>query len=1167
MRSRAGPPEPKLPVLDSFHAAESAASFHTALDFNDDPTVLTPTGERRTRQDARQKIRDELFGPGSDAPRPARQYNSSPIKQTYLNTTQAEPRLDGLSPSPISSTSPVSPGSSNVEDLLVALREITKTASTDELKAIRIALNVSDERQPDAAEEHATIKDPTISSLLRRKTLNKPGIATRTTPSNVLRKPRPAQPSTAELAPKRQTWSEDMFVNSPLSKIAHLQDDDQLEVAVTRCETPSEVGYPLGAYQMGALRVTNGAASPEPSLEQFQRRISRDVSGSHLRRMDDYFCMTAEDLEHTANNDTDDGMSSHLTPPMQHEGTGVERQHHHLLLNTSEMESRSANSTDRRLARSPHSPAGPRRPPMSRSKTEGLLVSRSSHASEGTDVLQMYSVVATSNPFLPMGAVGSDDGGSIEQQHRDEWHPARETIPPSLSIGAVQAPEQDLAARELFHRDSHLGRASSGRSMAVSDVSSAYGSSVYPDSVRAHDDLKQRPRLTVDSGYGSQASLRTKLSSVSAEEAARQSPNSTNRDHSGQNAATVRRPSPQEDAQSVAPSIISMGTMLKMAPSGAPGTPIQRRSPPVTPTLGDYEAPDTSRSMNNLAVPERPTPLQPRSAPVSPAKGEESPRKERKKLQKRRKSFMEPAPIALQDNHSMSSIPAVPIDVASKYSRRMSQNPDMQNLEHTFKSAASGSDSKWDAASSLVSTDPSALRFPSPAPDKVSRGRKQKRRSLGGDAPSHGFLRSLSRKRSKSRGDKRDQVGNDEVEQDDEPSEIEVLQLADFGSVADMLGASPYELATPPSLSSHRRRPSSEVIEHPHQISRRSRSRGKSVGMNEEEASRFALQRSRDRQMTVGELHADRSRPSPSERDRRQRDSVEPARNRRARPRSAVVAEVPPVPALPACQKPSARPKSAHLAGMAGRAPQIALEREQTMAALEQGQPPATDDWEAHARHWRMRRRSIGEGLLSRASVDAVAAERAGAQKPANSDDDLRHNRGSRAIPLATPHDPSISTAPQQEQFPAVSQSASRTRYYGARANPDAATGEQPAGARPRSLGRPLSSHPLSAARTASPTPSIKERAAMFERVAAEQGGRGVPASASGPSSVSALQPRSRGLMQASSAMAGMREPLPEERKKTSPLGLRPSKSLRNVSAFLRRVSSGESSASTNVGR
>lgn len=188
--------------------------------------------------------------------------------------------------------------------------------------------------------------------------------------------------------------------------------------------------------------------------------------------------------------------------------------------------------------------------------------------------------------------------------------------------------------------------------------------------------------------------------------------------------------------------------------------------------------------------------------------------KQPKKLQKRRP--LSTPPISIGDAHHGldKGVPRVPSTVFSRYSGRLSASPSMQFLERTHENA---NDLNRGSASPRPATTGS-LTIPEtyfPDSDKPP------------PPPSHRF--SFAR-----RGLRRSRT---QVEEGDD-----VIGVADFGTVAESLGSSPYDIAmTGP------RAPISGVPTLPHHMSTNAPRSGPREGWDAETASRIAIERSRAR--------------------------------------------------------------------------------------------------------------------------------------------------------------------------------------------------------------------------------------------------------------------------------------------------------------------------------
>ncbi|CAK4029733.1 Hypothetical predicted protein [Lecanosticta acicola] len=138
------------------------------------------------------------------------------------------------------------------------LQELKKTASPEELVALHRALLPVKEDTPPLSPtcpqlppigEHAYTSAPST----RAKSTMLPGLATRSSMfDDALRKP--SDPSAPEVQPK-ETWRLDWPDRISDGKSSP-----------TRAGTPNDHDWHAGAFQAGTLRITNDAASPEPSM-------------------------------------------------------------------------------------------------------------------------------------------------------------------------------------------------------------------------------------------------------------------------------------------------------------------------------------------------------------------------------------------------------------------------------------------------------------------------------------------------------------------------------------------------------------------------------------------------------------------------------------------------------------------------------------------------------------------------------------------------------------------------------------------------------------------------------------------------------------------------------------------------------------------------------------
>ena len=156
----------------------------------------------------------------------------------------------------------------DIEQAIYLLQELRKTASPQELVALHKALlPTRDSLQPPSPsgpfKEEQT--NGSTTSLIRHRSLLPPGLATRASPSeDLLRRQEDVPVVKKTKKPKRS-------LHSALKEATSHSDLAALDLADERVNpraaTPSDTGAtPLGVYSYGTLRVTNGAASPAPSI-------------------------------------------------------------------------------------------------------------------------------------------------------------------------------------------------------------------------------------------------------------------------------------------------------------------------------------------------------------------------------------------------------------------------------------------------------------------------------------------------------------------------------------------------------------------------------------------------------------------------------------------------------------------------------------------------------------------------------------------------------------------------------------------------------------------------------------------------------------------------------------------------------------------------------------
>lgn len=223
------------------------------------PKMLSTNGERRVRRDTRTKIRSYFHGssPENGQIHSSEEEGHSPRKLTNV-ARDMKRRLSRNDSSNLLHSSAGASAASSTSHLFMA--DVNRPdLDEDELMKEQIKEKVWSDTI--AAQNHVSSpidedKHPdSVMSPIRRRSLYTPGIATRS-PEDILRKPPPPEHCTPQTT--RDYYYNPAFPqSSPLSRLANLKSSHNGR------STPTDLDYAhLGALKLGTLRVTNGAASP-----------------------------------------------------------------------------------------------------------------------------------------------------------------------------------------------------------------------------------------------------------------------------------------------------------------------------------------------------------------------------------------------------------------------------------------------------------------------------------------------------------------------------------------------------------------------------------------------------------------------------------------------------------------------------------------------------------------------------------------------------------------------------------------------------------------------------------------------------------------------------------------------------------------------------------------
>ena len=737
----------------------------------------------------------------------------------------------------------ISSGSINDEDSLRLFDEmrIKEKALADVKAALNhVAPPADEDKHPDS-----------LNSPIRRKSLYTPGIATRT-PHDILRKPPP--PTQLETEADRAYYYNPMYSDrSPLARLA------SLELSQNGRSTPCDLDRThLGGLSLGTLRVMNGAASPEPQCESPN---SRPLSSS--RSDDDYFT-ASESLRSDHEN----------TAPMpimscQNDRRVATRRSGSPLKHERQAPYMEAESTNR----GPQETSLPRVSPAF-SRWEHDYVQKDSASAMAQD----YMSELPDSPFkpftnfdVPPPKADQNYNGFMKQQPHDILDTMYLTLHQDITPYTMNARASQVsllchdACDRLYTGDnkelestlqppSTSTAISRNTDSAVSNTQSMAGS--FGDKA--------------DSGYVSDVSGTTFIGPTGAFDRDIEAkffpgplPNQDQGGNSEQRQQDIAQTRPTlQDRASTAPQMPLSPRYLK------PCTMTENASP--------GEAQDRAQVRSSSSSWRLSLPVWTGSC----------------KLQKARRSSQPPPTEGqLSRELSQSHLPLVPPDLATRMSERSLQFP---LLERTFIStniAPRASSPNWQ---SLVAP----LRFPSAA----SQGEERTETDERIDAICRSDLDWPSKKSKKKKEDakkKKEAAAGEKVNKratlskaKRRASEIEtVATIADFGTVTESLGKSPYDIAMDIVHPQARNQSPARTLQ-PYRMSTSMPRAKQTIGMSDEEAAEFARaanERYRRRSSNFGK---------PDGLISAKADDTTPTPNRGPRPRS-MYADVPPMPVLP----------------------------------------------------------------------------------------------------------------------------------------------------------------------------------------------------------------------------------------------------------------------------
>ena len=868
------------------------------------PTISTPDtlitvsdAEHKIRRDSRSKIRAHIFGMGSESGRRESSDEETEPRNGSALVDAARGVRDRLSrtstmashlPNARRSRSELSRSQSRrspqsekpqegLEDSDYMTNEIRERAFHDNLAARNhVSPPISEEMHVDS-----------VCSPIRRRSLLTPGIATRT-PNDILRKP-------PQLPHCRQKEINDYYFNpmlpesSPLSTLAALDLANQGRSSpVPRSSTPSDLDYThLGRLKLGTLRITNGSEPPLPgSYSPLNRKLSREPY-----RQDNYsvpvrkdYCENQKIIPTTSRKRLVDRCSIdqpnilNSIDSCEYEVSRSGR----LSVNMSAKGQR--NVTPRKLERPQNNPSSSdeslkkifTKPKSQKKRSKSLSTPRSRSHDQATGIAKDYMSELPSSPFFSM-----EDPPAAQPETKVVPHKTikSEGSPIEVESNFASSSPTGHEKRNTFLDDAeyrHSVGGPSSRDLLLLESSNASNSnidvgsrSVSPsvtsdaDHTSGPDTMKSVTTVnqTADSGYGSSTSLQSLTASTVTVDRA----GSRLRPVLKSIGLKARRLSGPREM----PGKIIMNDNVQKNETNISGTntlpmrPVLKSDPQ---SYGERLRFDSSLRTSCETVTTIGS-----SYGATPQSSFDT-----RKLKSLRRSS-QPLPITVQSSQDLDSlkIPPVPSGIAIKHAERLQRFP---LLEHTCPSLHNTELRDGTSTPELVFVP---VTFPSPAhsPDVEFSPSNGNTDHAAGDAENKTQDHLVSRRKSIFAS-----MTQRRSSRQAKPSEYDVTTIADFGTVTQSLGGSPYDIAR--STQSEKPRLNKNAsLSHPHQMSTATPRSKCSVGIDDCHAAEIMRLRSQHRSRSLSR-HRVSSHGSSDE-----------VLESRPRPRSLIM-DIPPVPAL-----------------------------------------------------------------------------------------------------------------------------------------------------------------------------------------------------------------------------------------------------------------------------
>ena len=848
------------------------------------------TDHHRSRSDAREKLRSHLFG-GYDeydnsTQEALREGEYDLLKRRGSEFSGAKEKISRTGsfmslPSARSSLTHLASATGSRTSLARYSRSPEYDEAANALQQVRDKVSADSMATWHHASSSVIIEEESSNHIppapIRRRSLMTPGLATRV-PDDAMRRPSAPQVTVTQ-ADMDYYYNPNLSESSPLSRLAGLDlADDGRSTPNARCSTPQDLDYShLGGLKRGTLCITNGRASPSPSI--VGNSPLPTLPHPQIAKPKDYFSLArnqinnANTFHHVQATGSErirgaDGcmsveQSSDRSLQLQQSGNMDGAQFH---------SRKDGNCSNEGASPAAATASGSDGIQQRRGWNQSPSINVSIGAPERISMLaQDYISELPSSPFSytksPVPSNRSFEATTKKDDDDDHLFDDEGIVTTSSEEGMVEALREIGCARPagptrgLSREDAFDALNGTPPSKAYQGTGSAIPTRLSWDNVPSADQNSKTPPLLskADSGYSSNTSIRSLRRSSSDEK----------RTYRTARAVSMVQESPEvEELATASRAPNTRGRSMASMSSRHSILKKQNSNKPIIATL----IPATVSHEDSSESTKMSIPRQPSISRIVSVKD---------KFKKRRpQSQPPPATVLAYRGLDAADIPPVPSVMLSKHNQRLQDFP---SLEKTYANLVRGfsGDSEDEEIPEYVE-----IRFPSPTPsDEVAEQKTKSKRSKS-PKPSVSHRSGHATKSTKL-----DKLANQPI------NEAELVKaLTDFGTVAESLGRSPYDIARSSTVQPQRTRSPEKANLQPHSIST-AMPRAKSMnGLDAAAAAELARLRSRN--LAEANEGCSQRAPSVSSQHRRQFNDRGGVPGKQLRPTSFFL-DAPPVPALP----------------------------------------------------------------------------------------------------------------------------------------------------------------------------------------------------------------------------------------------------------------------------